>query len=210
MSPCVAVLCNTYEACMQTRNKLLNHTNKNVMPQNVFVHLHFVLWCSLLVPFTSNKTAFYCGTTKSQVKILTCSYEFPSSDNICIPVECLLTYYFKSAHIPTFNFITNRLQTVTAVFKAIKTWVWTPYSLLSLARTQCFRTRNFQAATAPDSKRAVKVWKTLGNLQCLNLRLGYPHCAHFDFWIWYDERPHRRHRVCVLLRRFPKLDVPFV
>lgn len=39
---------------------------------------------------------------------------------------------------------------------------------------------------------------------------GYPHWEHSDFWMWYDERPQRRHRVCVLLRRFPKLDVPFV
>jgi len=80
MFPCIAVLCNTHEVCLQTGNKLLNRINKNVMPQNVFVHLHFVLWCSLLVPFTINNTAFYCGTKKSQVHILTCSYELPSSD----------------------------------------------------------------------------------------------------------------------------------
>lgn len=43
-----------------------------------------------------------------------------------------------------------------------------------------------------------------------NLAAGYPHCAHVDFWMWYDERPQRRHNVCVLLWRFPKLVVPFV
>lgn len=39
---------------------------------------------------------------------------------------------------------------------------------------------------------------------------GYPHWAHIDFWMWYDERPQRRHNVCVLLWRLPKLEVPFV
>lgn len=48
------------------------------------------------------------------------------------------------------------------------------------------------------------------NLHERNLAAGYPHCEHVDFWIWYDDLPHRRHNVCVLLRRFPKLEVPFV
>jgi len=39
---------------------------------------------------------------------------------------------------------------------------------------------------------------------------GYPHAEQRCFWMWYDERPHRRHSVCVLLWRLPKLDVPFV
>jgi hypothetical protein len=86
--------------------KLLNHINMNVMPQNFCVHLHFILWCSLLVPFTSNKSVFYCGTAKSQVHTISCSYDFPSSDNICIPVECLLTL-LQSACIPRFHLITN-------------------------------------------------------------------------------------------------------
>ena len=28
--------------------------------------------------------------------------------------------------------------------------------------------------------------------------------------MWYELRPHRLHNVCVLFRRLPKLDVPFV
>lgn len=48
------------------------------------------------------------------------------------------------------------------------------------------------------------------NLQWRSFLLGYPHWAHLDFWMWYDDRPQRRHKVCVLLWRLPKLDVPFV
>lgn len=48
------------------------------------------------------------------------------------------------------------------------------------------------------------------NLHERNLAAGYPHCAHCDFWMWYEDLPHLRHKVCVLLRRLPKLDVPFV
>lgn len=47
----------------------------------------------------------------------------------------------------------------------------------------------------------------------LNLRIfeaGYPHEEHVLFWMWNVRRPHRRHVVCDLLVRFPKLVVPFV
>ena len=41
------------------------------------------------------------------------------------------------------------------------------------------------------------------------LAAGYPHAPHTDFWMWKARFPHRRHSVCVLLRRFPKEPVPF-
>jgi hypothetical protein len=53
-------------------------------------------------------------------------------------------------------------------------------------------------------------WMSRDNLQERVLAAGYPHCEHNDFWMWYDERPQRLQIVWVLLRRFPKLDVPFV
>lgn len=52
--------------------------------------------------------------------------------------------------------------------------------------------------------------KAFQYVQCLNVLLGYPHCAHLDFWMWYEERPHLLHNVWVLLRRLPKLEVPLV
>ncbi len=39
---------------------------------------------------------------------------------------------------------------------------------------------------------------------------GYPQLAHSFFWMWYERRPHRTHRVWVLLVRFPNDEVPFV
>merc|ERR1719175_285087 len=46
-----------------------------------------------------------------------------------------------------------------------------------------------------------------------NLRIlaaGYPHGAQIFFWIWKATFPHRRHKVWVLLRLFPKELVPLV
>ena len=47
----------------------------------------------------------------------------------------------------------------------------------------------------------------------LQLRMrapGNPHEAHVFFWMWKDDFPHRRHKVCVLLRRLPNELVPIV
>ena len=47
----------------------------------------------------------------------------------------------------------------------------------------------------------------------LQLRMrapGNPHEAHVFFWMWKDDFPHRRHKVCVLLRRLPNELVPLV
>ena len=42
------------------------------------------------------------------------------------------------------------------------------------------------------------------------LAAGKPHDEHLLFWMWYELRPQRRHSVCVLLCRLPKLCVPLV
>lgn len=47
-------------------------------------------------------------------------------------------------------------------------------------------------------------------LQRRILDAGYPHEAHCDFWQWKDLFPQRRHKVCVLSLRLPKLAVPLV
>lgn len=47
-------------------------------------------------------------------------------------------------------------------------------------------------------------------LQLLILAAGYPHWEQVDFWMWYDERPHLRHKVWVLLCLLPNEEVPFV
>lgn len=50
------------------------------------------------------------------------------------------------------------------------------------------------------------VWRLLA----LTDQLNWPILADFLCWMWKFERPVRRHIVCVLLWRFPKLDVPLV
>ena len=39
---------------------------------------------------------------------------------------------------------------------------------------------------------------------------GYPQAAQIFFWMWRETRPHRRHKVCVLLRLLPNELVPLV
>ena len=47
-------------------------------------------------------------------------------------------------------------------------------------------------------------------LYFLTFAAGYPQFEQVCFWICSDRLPHRRQRVCVLLWRLPKLDVPLV
>lgn len=89
---------------------------------------------------------------------------------------------------------------------------WIPdHNLPSVAwDTNQRRNENASSKTQAHSKHIQFDFLKLGHLHDRVLAAGYPHWAQIDFWMWYDERPHRRHNVCVLLWRFPKLDVPFV
>lgn len=121
---------NTDAVSLQTANEFLNHINMNVMRQNVCVHFHFILWRSVLVPCTRNKTAL---------------------------MVMLQNHGFRSTCIPWFHLIVNSTSNCYCSFQGNWNTVIGTMFLTIFMRKQCLCSYSFMQQYYHESlKRAVQ------------------------------------------------------